>query len=165
MKKAPIVLCAAGLVAAAVLMGAAPADPSGLERLKALAGEWEGKGKDGQDTRVTYEVTSNGTAVVETMSAGDMHSMVTVYHHDGDRLMMTHYCGLGNQPRMRSEKPLQGGVLRFAMVDVTNLPDPQAGHMHKLAMRFPDPGHLVHEWTFIERGQERVEVFNLARKK
>lgn len=160
-------LATAGPTAAAAgtAAGTAAGDASGFERLKSLAGEWEGKNREGQPARATYEVTANGSAVVETLSAGEMHSMITVYHRDGDRLMMTHYCGAGNQPRMRSEKAAEPGVLRFAFVDATNLPGPDAGHMHRLALRFPDPGHLRQEWTWTEKGQEKTEVIELARKK
>ncbi len=28
-------------------------------------------------------------------------NMITMFHMDGDRLLMTHYCGAGNQPRMK----------------------------------------------------------------
>ena len=48
-----------------------------------------------------YRVTASGTAVVETLFPGSDHEMVSVYTKDkksGD-LLMTHYCGLGNQPR------------------------------------------------------------------
>jgi len=144
--------------------GAGP-DPGGLEKLKTLVGEWEGKNREGESSHASYEIASDGSAVVEKLGSGTMHSMVTVYHKDGDRLMLTHYCGVGNQPRMRSEKASEPGVLRFAFVDATNLQSPDAGHMHRLALRFRDADHLTQEWTWVEKGQEKTEVIELARKK
>jgi hypothetical protein len=153
-----------GLVRLVGATGVAP-DPTGLDRLKSLAGTWEGKDREGKTAQVRYEVVSNGSAVVETLSVGEMETMVTVYHKDGDQLMLTHYCGAGNQPRMRADKGAQGGVLRFSFVDATNMPNPDAGHMHKLALTFRDPDHLTQEWTFRDKGQEHAEVIDLARKK
>ena len=31
--------------------------------------------------------------------------MMTMYHADKTGLMLTHYCKLGNQPRMRADRP------------------------------------------------------------
>ena len=44
---------------------------------------------------------------------------VTTYHLDGDALMLTHYCGLGNQPRLRLTG--HGPQLQFARFDATDL--------------------------------------------
>jgi hypothetical protein len=161
--------------AVAVAIGSAVAAPTGkhehpapaanLGALADLAGEWEGKNSEGQATRLTYRVVSDGTALVETLGVGEEETMVTVYHPDGEGLMLTHYCAVGNQPRMRSEKPMAGGTVRFAFVDSTNLKSPAAGHMHSLALTLKDRDHLRQEWTWMENGKERVETFEFARRK
>ena len=46
--------------------------------------------------------------------------MVTLYHPDGASLLMTYYCSMGNQPRMRS-KGAGEGKLAFAYLDATNI--------------------------------------------
>src|SRR5262245_19588365 len=76
---------------------------SAFEKFKQLAGEWQGTGDGahGKDMRVKYQVTSGGSAVVETVFPGTDHEMVTVIHPDGDDLLLTHYCLLGNQPQMK----------------------------------------------------------------
>jgi hypothetical protein len=38
--------------------------------------------------------------------------MISVYHPDGSSFFMTHYCSMGNQPRM-SSGGLAGGKLEF----------------------------------------------------
>ena len=166
-----------GWAAAAMTMvfGAALAAPSGkhdhpapaasLGALADLAGEWEGKNSEGEPTRLTYRVVSDGTALIETLGVGEEETMVTVYHPDGDGLMLTHYCAVGNQPRMRSEKPMAGGAVRFAFVDSTNLKTASAGHMHALALTLKDRDHLRQEWTWRENGKERVESFEFARRR
>jgi len=40
-----------------------------LDKLKSLAGNWEGKSTDGKTIRANYKLVSGGTAVAETLSA------------------------------------------------------------------------------------------------
>ena len=49
------------------------------------------------------KVTAGGSAVHETLFPGSAHEMVSVYHLDGADLVMTHFCALGNQPRMKAD--------------------------------------------------------------
>src|SRR5690242_6473548 len=84
-----------------------PAPPSRLDVMKRLAGDWIQVGPDGKASDqvvATYRVTAGGSAVEETLFAGTPHEMVTVYHMDGDDLVLTHYCVAGNQPHMKAEK-------------------------------------------------------------
>lgn len=95
-----------------------------FERLKQLVGTWQGTWQPGDlDTVVTYSLTGNGSAVVEDYLLGGEVTMATIYHMDGDDLMLTHYCSRGNQPRMRLvDRRADGGddVAEFEFVDVTN---------------------------------------------
>jgi hypothetical protein len=92
--------------------------------------------------------------------------MVTMYYPDGSRIMMTHYCSEGNQPRMRAQVPSGDvGSLAFAYVDATNLPSPDAEHMHKLVVRFQDADHFTQEWTHRKAGKEEAGIFKYTRKK
>ena len=92
--------------------------------------------------------------------------MVTMYHPDGSRIMMTHYCAGGNQPRMRAHVP-KGDVDRiaFSFVDATNLPDPKVEHMRSLVVRFEDADHFTQEWTHRKAGKDEKGVFRYVRKK
>jgi hypothetical protein len=161
-----------------VLMGAilfaeekagAPKTSPGFEKLKTLVGEWDAKTKDGQPVQASYKVVSNGTALMEmlSMSKPDEVDMVTVYHPDGDNLVLTHYCSANNQPRMKA-LPVSGEVktLTFSFLDATNLSGPGAGHMHRLAVNFQDKDHFIQEWTWHEKGKDAfTEVFKFERKK
>jgi hypothetical protein len=139
---------------------------SGFDKLKSLVGEWEGNTTSGKTAHVSYRITSGGSAVLETLKAADEPEMVTVYHHDGDSLMMTHYCMANNQPRMRVASTGAGGKqLTFDFVDATNLASPSAGHMHRLVMVFEDADHLTANWTWRENDKEQIEGFRLTRKK
>jgi hypothetical protein len=141
-------------------------DPAGFSKIKSLAGEWEGKTSDGKPVRLTYQVASAGTAVVETVSPPGEMDMVTVYHADGDSILMTHYCAANNQPRMRarvaSDNPKE---IAFSYVDAANLSTPDEGHMSGLTLTFEDASHLSQAWTWTGQGGGKPEVFRFQRKK
>jgi hypothetical protein len=161
----------ANLVLAASLSAADTKSPqtdtaAAFARLKTLAGEWEAKTADGP-ARLSYELTGAGTTLVERETADKMPGMMTMYHLNGGRLMLTHYCMAGNQPRMeaRSFDP-KTGELRFEFLDATNLKTPGEGHMHNVTLRIVDHDHLVSQWEFFENGQkQRSETFEYTRVK
>jgi hypothetical protein len=144
------------------LSAAEKTDPS-WGRLKSLVGDWEGS-YEGKPSHVSYKLVSNGTVLMETMEGPDASQMVTLYHPDGASLLMTHYCSMGNQPRMRS-KGLQDGRLDFAFVDAANLRSPGEHRMTRLVLSFPGLDRLVQEWTSKEAGKEHVGRFECTRKK
>ncbi len=151
-------------VLVAVPVAADPAQPAGaaaqaLERFKALAGQWEGTSSHGK-VNVSYEVVAHGTAVLERL---EMHGeeghqdMITLYHLDGDSLMLTHYCAVGNQPRMRAADPARDQV-RFDLIDITALPSLDAGHMHRARFTFENADKLTSAWTWRENGADAFTV-------
>jgi hypothetical protein len=136
-----------------------------FEHLKTLAGEWQGTDASGTTVRASYEVVSGGTALVERLDMeGEGHpAMITVYHLDGDHLMMTHYCGAGNQPRMVAREMTPQEV-RFEFLDATSLASPNGGHMHRLVLKFTGDNTLTAEWTWRDKGKDGVpEVMKLTR--
>jgi hypothetical protein len=138
--------------------------PGGFDRLKSLAGDWEGTNPKGKTVRATYSVVSGNTAVMETLNPSDEPGMITVFHPDGNQLMMTHYCSSGNQPRMRATASNEKELL-FSFLDATNLSSPSAGHMQRLQIEFVDANHIVESWTWRENGEDKSEVFHFARRK
>lgn len=158
-----VLLILAALVGGSGLMAGEPVQSSqaqqAFEKLKSLVGRWEGtSGQQGKKTLATYELASNGSVVVERYSeAGAPDSMMTVYHLDGERLLLTHYCAAGNQPRMQAESFSSAeGVLVFSFLDVTNLSSPAQGHMRKVVFRFSDKDHVVTEWTWRENQADKL---------
>lgn len=76
-----------------------------FEKLKGLAGTWQAVGTDGKKKRTTYELVASGSTLLERYVDEGMPSgseMITLYHLDGGRLVLTHYCMAGNQPRMEA---------------------------------------------------------------
>ena len=133
-----------------------------FDRMKTLVGQWESTGLEGK-VRIAFELISNGTALMETVGAGS-ENMVSIYHPDGECVLMTHYCSAGNQPRMRAEKS-GGDSITFQFVDVSNLKGSEHGYMRRLVIKFQDADHVIEQWTWKENGQEKVSVFNLRRIK
>lgn len=162
-----VVALASLVLASAAFAG--PATNPAWEKMKSLVGEWEGTMDHGGQTmpvKVSYSLVSGGTSIMESLNGPDGHDMVTMYYPDGSRIMMTHYCSEGNQPRMRANAAA-GDVksLAFDFVDATNLASPQAEHMRKLVVRFDDPDHFTQEWTHRVAGKEETGVFKYTRKK
>lgn len=134
---------------------------SAFELLKRLVGTWEGDGPEGP-MRAIYSLTGMGSAVVETFYPDGPHNgsestMSSVYHMDGDELMLTHYCGAGNQPRMKAvsfDRELQR--LRFEMFDITNLSGPSAHYSSQLEVEFRGDTELLVRFGSMEFELARV---------
>jgi hypothetical protein len=155
----------AGPVLAAETHAAAPATPAAFDHLKALTGSWEAKSPDGKVTHATYEVYAGGTAVVEKFQAEGEPAMVTVYYPDRGQVMLTHYCTIGNQPRMRSKESGDGKQLKFTFVDASNMKGPTDAHMHGVAFSFTDADHYSQTWTMKNDGKEIPLTLSFERAK
>jgi hypothetical protein len=154
---APLVLVLAAFAAACAAPGA-PLPPATTEaeasdafqRLRSLEGRWTGTFRMGDSvgpTEVRYRLTGAGSTLEEILFAGTPHEMVTMYHRDGTRVMLTHYCAAGNQPTMVLLPGGEPGVLRFALLRITNLSDPRAPHMHDALIDVSMPGRLRTSWS------------------
>ncbi len=149
--------------------GATPPSVSAFERLKELAGEWQSitpKDESQKNRTVArYRVTAAGSAVQETLFPGEDKEMVTIYHRDGDQVLLTHYCCCGNQPRMRTTSCDSKNELYFEFAGGNNLDPAKDMHMHSYRVRFVDRDHIRGEWEYYQRGQSAGKhTFELARK-
>jgi len=100
-----LVLCFAILTFVTSSLLAQSKAEEGFEKLKSLAGVWQSKSPDGHPLSISYEVVAGGSAVMETRVPVNEPSMISIFHLDGEKLRMTHYCSIGNQPRMLAEIP------------------------------------------------------------
>ena len=74
-----------------------------LDQLKSLAGSWEGKSSQGEPVEVFFRMTAGGSALMSEI-VGHGEDMISMINFDGpNRLLLTHYCAVGNQPRMQAE--------------------------------------------------------------
>jgi hypothetical protein len=130
--------------------------------IKNMPGTWEGTSVEGP-VKVNFKVTGGGSSIIsEIVGKEDMISMI---HMDGpNRLLLTHYCAMGNQPRMEATVSPDGKTFTFNYVDATNLATPDAGHMQRMILTLLDDNHHTEEWVFADHGKEHKVVFDLHRK-
>ncbi|MCM8794916.1 MAG: hypothetical protein NC819_03845 [Candidatus Omnitrophica bacterium] len=132
-----------------------------------LEGEWEGskatEGGTTEEMEVQYVVTSNGSAVIEVLSPGTDNEMVSVYHDENGKLAMTHYCALGNQPKLVLQSS-SGDEIFLSLAQGSPIPQDQP-HMHSLKLSYnKQEDTLRQEWTSYEEGKPAPAlVFTLTR--
>lgn len=131
--------------------------------LKGMEGTWEGKSSDGRPVQVTFRMTAGGSALMSEIHGNGPENMITMFHMDGDRLLITHYCGAGNQPRMKVIASDPKSV-SFEFFDGTNI-GPGDAHMQHVTFIQTDTDHHVEEWGFLDHGKEMKTVFTLKRVK
>lgn len=144
-------------------VGSAP-----FEKLKQLEGKWEGTVVEGGQTEskpaeVIYEVSSGESAVVEKLFAGTEHEMVSVYNDEKGSLVMTHYCMLKNQPKLKLVNATDNKIeMEFTEGNGVAITDP---HMHALKITFDGPDKMTQEWFGYENGKRTETATTLQLKK
>jgi len=144
--------------------GARAERPSPFERLKALVGEWEAEVDSGKRVRVSYRLIAGDTVLVQSFKPPSGRETLTVIHPDGERLIATHYCAQGNQPRLRLDAAAsteERAVFRFA--DATNLARPTASHLDRLELRLEGDSRYTEIETYVEEGKPDVTTLRFRR--
>jgi hypothetical protein len=140
-----------------------------FEKLKTLAGSWEGHGiadppqPDMPDImQISLRVTSTGNALMHEMKGkgkpGDHNDddPITMFYVDGDRLLLTHYCDAGNRPRMVGKVSPDGKSVEFDFLDVAG--STQYGHMQHAVFTVIDANHHSEDWTYMQPGDKAVHA-------
>jgi hypothetical protein len=139
-----------------------------FEKLKSLAGHWEGSAPGDAKLTADIEVTSGGNAVLERSQmteGGKPMTMITMYYLDGDTLKMTHYCHAGNQPTMAATYDPASNTITFDFVGATNL-KPDDFHMHHAVFQLVDANHVNETWTmYKDQKKAGAEPLSLTRGK
>jgi hypothetical protein len=126
-----------------------------FDRLKALAGEWQADTPRGK-AQVRYELIAGGSVLVEHDNMPGEGEMMTAYHLDGDRLVLTHYCMAGNQPHMVADRfNSQTGELDFAFAGAGNLKS-GAAHMHNARFHLISADRFDTAWELFEGGKLKL---------
>jgi hypothetical protein len=123
--------------------------PDAFKRLKTLAGHWNihVMTPDGPVTPVDYRISGGGSVVVETLFAGQTHEMITMYTLDGDSIVATHYCAMGNQPTMKLDVSLStADNLVFTYVGVRGQ-NASGDHIHDGRIHFRPDGTVEGQWN------------------
>lgn len=141
-----------------------------FERLKTLAGSWEGTlttipaSPDVQNkhAQVTLRVTSMGNAFLHEIKIdGRKDDPITMFYLDNNQLTLTHYCDAGNRPRMIGKSLPDGKTLDFEFLDIAG--DPHY-HMHHSKFTIIDSDHHIEEWTFMVGDKPVLAHLDLQRK-
>ena len=149
---------------------AQPANPT-FEKLKKMVGTWVEADKAGKPTDKVVSVvrlTAGGSAVQETTFPGQPMEMMSVYHMDKEDVVMTHYCVLGNQPRMKADPAAPANQIRWKFAGGTNLDPAKDTHMHGATVTFADDDHIEiagEAWENGKPSEAHCGVMKLVRKK
>jgi hypothetical protein len=128
-----------------------------FDAIRGLSGTWVATKTDekmpmgDKPLTLVFKETSAGSAVMETMFGGTDHEMVNMYTVDGKNVVLTHYCAMGNQPRMKAAA-IDKGVVKFEYVDGGNLKSRDDGHMDSVEMTI-DGDKLIEKWSMYHDGQ------------
>ena len=163
-------LMGAGLAIGLMIGATVQADTEAvMQKLKSLEGEWMVVNEQGEvldQVGSEFRLTANGSALREFMDPGGQYEMLNVYHADGDRVLMTHYCGAGSQPRLEVVPAEEGNGLLLKFDSITNLPSPEAHFMHHAEYEWDGDDRLTTTWYGSENGEisDDVMVIRLARR-
>ena len=129
---------------------------AGFEFFKKLEGKWIGRSTKGWEESITFKTIAKGSVVVEnSFDAHPNETMMTMFYLDGQRLLLTHYCVAGSQPRLEATSfDNNGRTITFTFLDATNLASRDKGHMDKAMFRFADDDHFSSNWTWYQDGKE-----------
>ena len=164
MKSARFALLAV-LISISTAAFAQSAAQKSFDKLKTLAGTWEGPMTttpkqpeiEGKTMHVSLRVTSMGNTLMHEMTgAGQPDDPITMLYLDGDRLLLTHYCDAGNRPRMTGKSSADGMTTEFDFLDVAG--GTQYGHMHHAVFTFIDANHHTEDWIFMMPGDKPVRA-------
>jgi hypothetical protein len=141
---------------------------SAFEFLKTLAGNWERSGNEhGHEAKAngnTFRVSSAGSSVVETIYPGQANEMVTVYHMDGNDLLLTHYCALQNAPVMKFVKSNKPGEIKFAFHGGTNFDPKSDMHVHEGAFQVKDENTIQSAFVVYSEGKESSKAGSILKR-
>mgnify|MGYP004080099817 CR=1 FL=1 len=86
---------------------------SGFLQMQSILGKWEGtlvrSAQENIPISLEYKLISDGSAIVEH-SNEDGVEMMTAFADQSGELLATHYCALGNQPKMTISKSTETSV-------------------------------------------------------
>jgi hypothetical protein len=119
----------------------------------------------GASHATTFRVTAAGSSVVETIFPGEESEMITIYHMDGDDLLLTHYCALQNAPILKFEKSTTPGEIKFVFLGGTNFDPKTDMHVHEGVMRIKDPNTVESTFVAFSDGKPRPMLRSTMKRK
>jgi len=156
MRRLAILMCLVAMAAIALPQQMPPKSANAqsdakkaFEKLKTLAGSWEGK-IVGISINFTIRAASSGTAILHEGNTGTgrpPNHEITMFYLDGDRLLATHYCDAGNRSRFEGKMSPDGKTIEFSFIDVAG--GTQGGFLKGMAFTLIDANHHTAELAFV----------------
>ena len=120
-----------------------------FKQLCTLLGSWKEDDSD-KNVHVDFRMTAHGSVLVEKWNWPEKNiEALTLYHMDGDVLMATHYCPMGNQPKLLLDIEETSKIV-FKIKSITNLPNTEVGHNVEFWMRLIDSNSFIRSETYEE---------------
>jgi hypothetical protein len=107
---------------------------------------------------VSVKTKAAGSAVVHTYAQGTPGEMETIFHMDGDQLLLTHYCALQNAPVLKFVKTNKPGELRFEFLGGTNFDPAIDAHLHESTFQIKDKDTVEQSSTVFAGGKANPEL-------
>jgi hypothetical protein len=149
-------------------------EKSALEFFKSLTGEWvsgtavhehsEGRPSNAS-TALTFKTKAAGSAVVQTTRIGTPGEMESIYHMDGNELLLTHYCALQNAPVLKFVKTNTPGEIKFVFKGGTNFDPAVDAHFHEGTFNVKDKDTFEQTFTVFTNGKATPEGRSTLRRK
>jgi hypothetical protein len=120
-----------------------------FEKMKTLAGSWQGKVMD-IPINFTIRAASSGTAILhegDTSGGGPPKHEITMFYLEGDRLLATHYCDAGNRSRWEGKMSPDGKAIEFSFLDVAG--STRGGYLKDMVLTMTDADHHIVGFTFV----------------
>lgn len=142
-----------------------------MKMLAGLEGTWRMVQEDGSLSKEisVFKPSSAGSVVRELMMAGEPHEMTNLYHMDGDTVVCTHYCAMGNQPRMVAKEGVEqtddGPAINFHVDSVSNYVEGHDGYMGGLKLVFVDADTVHQVWTSFNGAGEVASTMTFVLKR
>lgn len=139
---------------------------SAMAFLKTLTGDWQAGARDHHSTGaqassnasgLTFRTKAAGSAVVQTTGVGTRNEMETVFHMDGDKLLLTHYCALQNAPVLRFQKSDKPGEIKFVFEGGTNFDPSVDAHFHEGTFQVINKDTVEQNFTVFSNGKPSPE--------
>ena len=149
---ATIPACQTNKASSSVCMDMPPYQGSAaFVKLKSLVGRWKGETCIGPAT-TEFRLIAGGSVIEEHFAKGTPMEMLSTYHDVEGKLVMTHYCALRNQPRMRLSHSTADS-LTFDFIPTPGLNPAKDKHMHGATYTFVDANHLKVEGVAWDNGK------------
>ena len=132
-----------------------------FESLKLMIGDWRVEHDHGRISTVNYKLSCCDSVLVETWALKPGVESLTLYHMDGDDFIATHYCPLGNQPRLLY-RATQSGKFEFETTSITNLTNPLHDHCRAFSFEVISKDRIFRSETYAEsnKATEETGVFH-----